>query len=417
MKLEIKVPEVGESINEVTLSKWLVADGSYVELDQPVCELESDKATFELPAEEAGTIKITAEEGTDQAIGAVLGSIDTSSKAPEKVTPAATPNEKIPVEDTATKKEENPAQTKLGTTLHISPLAAEIIKEKGLNEMDITGSGANGRITKQDVLSYIKNQHDKQPQDSNTNKIIADFSRDERSEPMSRLRRTIAARLVESKNQTAMLTTFNEVDMSKIIAIRSKYKEPFKEKYGVSLGYMSFFTRAVCLALNEFPTINARIEDKDIVYHNFTDISIAISTPRGLIVPVIRNAESLSMAEIELAVADLATRGRDNQLSLEEMTGGTFTITNGGVFGSLLSTPIINIPQSAILGMHKIQERPMAVDGQVIILPMMYLALSYDHRIVDGKESVSFLIRVKELLENPDSLLTGADPILGILGL
>ena len=439
MALEVKVPTVGESINEVTLSKWLVKDGDYVEMDQVLCELESDKATFELPAEKAGVIKIKAKEGADLEVGATIAMIDTAAKAPEggRVEKAPEINEKQAAEavnkkspsekSTPSKETSAPVETKASEQKsyaygHASPAAAKLIEENGLDTEKINGSGKDGRITKEDVESAIKNKSAKAEapalKPSSSSVIVkGNFSREERKEPMSRLRRTIAERLVSAKNDTAMLTTFNEVNMEPVMKIREKYKEKFKQKHGVGLGFMSFFTKAVCNALMEFPAVNGRIEESDIVYHDYCDISIAVSTPRGLVVPVIRNAESLSMNEIEAAVMDLATRGRDNKLALEEMTGGTFTITNGGVFGSLMSTPIINQPQSAILGMHKIEERPVAENGQVVIKPMMYLALSYDHRIIDGKESVSFLVRVKEYLEDPSSLLIGRDPVKALLDL
>lgn len=419
MSIQIKVPEVGESITEVTLSKWLVEDGSFVEVDQSICEIESDKATFEIPAESAGIVRHIAEEGADLEIGALLCEIDEKAKAPA---PKIMADAQIEAGLEKLQTAENGSGaigTKTNEHIHISPVAATIVSDQQLDISKIKGTGANGRITKQDVMAYMQSGQQAEETtglDSTAQPMKGEVAREERREPMSRLRRTIAARLVEAKNATAMLTTFNEVDMAPILDIRSNFKEKFKEAHGISLGFMSFFTRAVCIALSEFPAVNARIDEKDIVYHDYCDISIAISTPKGLVVPVIRNAESLSMAGIESAIADLATRGRNNELSLEEMTGGTFTISNGGVFGSLLSTPIINIPQSAILGMHNIQERAVVVEGQIVIRPMMYLALSYDHRIVDGKESVIFLVRVKELLENPELLISGKDPVLSLLG-
>lgn len=395
--IDIKVPTVGESINEVTLVKWLKPDGAWVERDEVLCELESEKATFELNAEQAGLLKHQAQEGATLLIGDLACSIDETAQAPEKkesapaasrapvATPAPAPKPiNVPVETNAT------------------PLAKAILEDKKVNPANIQGSGPMGKITRNDVLAALE-KPGTQP-----GKTL--FSRDQRREKMSNLRKTVSRRLVEAKNSTAMLTTFNEVDMSAIMELRAKYKDAFKEKHGVGLGFMSFFTKACCIALQEWKAVNAYIDGEEILYHDYCDISIAVSAPKGLVVPVIRNAESLSMAEIEAKVGELAAKARDNKLSIEEMTGGTFTITNGGVFGSLMSTPIINIPQSAILGMHKIQDRPMAINGQVVIRPMMYLALSYDHRIIDGRESVGFLVRVKELLENPLQLLAAQDP-------
>jgi len=408
MSLEIKVPPVGESITEVTLASWLKKDGDAVEMDEALAELESDKATFELTAEKAGILKRIAKEGDVLPIGAVVCSIedgDTAS-APAPKAEAATPKE---VAAPAPAVAEKAANYAAGTP---SPAAAKILAEKGVEPKSVSGSGVNGRITKEDALSM-----DKVSESPQTEKVMAAApapatpvktgERSERREKMSPLRKTVARRLVAVKNETAMLTTFNEVDMAPIMELRGKYKDKFKEKYGVGLGFMSFFTKAVCEALKDWPSVGARIEGEEVVYSNFTDISIAVSAPKGLVVPVIRNADGMSLADIEKAVAALAVKARDNKLSIEEMTGGTFTITNGGVFGSMLSTPIINSPQSAILGMHNIIERPVAVNGQVVIRPMMYVALSYDHRIVDGRESVSFLVRVKQLLEDPARLLLG----------
>lgn len=394
--IDIKVPPVGESINEVTLIKWLKGDGQWVERDEILCELESEKATFELNAEKAGILKQVAAEGATLHIGDLACSIDDQATRPadlpaEKAKPAAV-EEKVLPEASATKHAEVKA----------TPLAQNIIADKKVDTTHIHGSGSMGKITKHDVLSSLEKPCVKPG--------ISLFSRNEKREKMSNLRKTVSRRLVEAKNTTAMLTTFNEVDMGSIMDLRTKYKDAFKEKHGVGLGFMSFFTKAVCIALQEWKSVNAYIDAEEIIYHDYCDISIAVSAPKGLVVPVIRNAESLSMAEIEKSVATLAAKARDNKLSIEEMTGGTFTITNGGVFGSLMSTPIINIPQSAILGMHKIQDRPMAINGQVVIRPMMYLALSYDHRIIDGRESVGFLVRVKELLENPLQLLAAQDP-------
>lgn len=455
MSLDVKVPTVGESINEVTLSKWIKKDGDYVQRDEVICELESDKATFELNAEQAGVLKTNAKEGDTLKIGDSVATIDTDALAPaapaaptkssanapqaENAAPEKQPSEgdALPKEKTETGVQPNvtiatsapptpqqnaPATYATGTP---SPAAAKIMAEQNVN--GVNGSGKAGRVTKADVMNAIKQgarpvakQTQQAPaQTTSTNgsngkqQPVAQtsFWRESSREKMSSLRKTISKRLVAAKNQTAMLTTFNEVDMKPVMDIRTKYKDAFLKKHGVSLGFMSFFTKAVCNALQEWPAVNAAIDGEEIVYHDYCDISIAVSTPKGLTTPVIRNAESMTMMEIEAKVGELAKKGRDNKLTLEEMSGGTFTISNGGVFGSLMSTPILNQPQSAILGMHKIEERPIARDGQVIVRPMMYLALSYDHRIIDGRESVSFLVRVKEQLENPEQLLVGADPV------
>ncbi len=404
--IEVKVPPVGESITEVTLSRWIKKDGDAVAMDEAIAELESDKATFELTAEQAGTLKTLAKEGDVLPIGTVVCSIDGSGVAvagqstpqPAAVA-AAAPAQAVQAESKANYASGTP-----------SPAAGKILAEKGIDPASVNGNGVNGRITKEDALNAKKTES---PQVGKTESKPAAAPQpaapagSERREKMSPLRKTVAKRLVAVKNETAMLTTFNEVDMSPIMEIRSKYKDKFKEKHGVGLGFMSFFTKAVCEALKDWPAVNARIEGEEIVYSNFADISIAVSAPKGLVVPVIRNADAMSLAEIEKAVVVLAGKARENKLSLAEMTGGTFTITNGGVFGSMMSTPIINSPQSAILGMHNIVERPVAVNGQVVIRPMMYLALSYDHRIIDGRESVSFLVRVKQLLEDPARLLLG----------
>ncbi|MBD0279926.1 MAG: 2-oxoglutarate dehydrogenase complex dihydrolipoyllysine-residue succinyltransferase [Flavisolibacter sp.] len=420
--IEIKVPTVGESINEVTLVKWLKQDGAYVERDEVIAELESEKATFELNAEQAGVLKMVGKEGDTLKIGDVVAQIDETAAKPSGPAPAATgPTDGQPA---AAKKEEpkkeapkqqaQPAPqvqpvTAIPNDVKATPVASAMIADKKVDPKTIQPSGYKGKILKEDVLEALANPGRKPG--------LQLFNRDEKREKMSNLRKTVSRRLVEAKNTTAMLTTFNEVDMSKVMAIRTANKEKFKEAHGVNLGFMSFFTKAICFALQEWPAVNAYIDGDSIVYHNYCDISIAVSAPKGLVVPVIRNAESLSMAEIEKKVVELATRARDNKLSMEEMQGGTFTITNGGVFGSLMSTPIINIPQSAILGMHKIEERPVVVDGQIVIRPMMYVAVSYDHRIIDGRESVSFLVRVKELLEHPEQLLFGKDPVKTLLEL
>jgi 2-oxoglutarate dehydrogenase E2 component (dihydrolipoamide succinyltransferase) len=410
--IDIKVPTVGESISEVTLVKWLKNDGDYVERDEVIAELESEKATFEVNAEKAGVLKTVGKEGDTLNIGDTLAQIDESAAKPEaaaKPEPQAVKAE-APKKEAAKQEQPPSAATVIPPAdVKATPIASAIIADKKVDPKTIQPSGYNGKILKDDVLTALENPGRRPGTQA--------FSRDEKREKMSNLRKTVSRRLVEAKNTTAMLTTFNEVDMSKIMAIRTANKDKFKEKHGVNLGFMSFFTKAVCFALQEWPAVNAYIDGDSIVYHNYCDISIAVSAPKGLVVPVIRNAESLSMADIEKKVVELATKAKDNKLAMEEMQGGTFTITNGGVFGSLMSTPIINIPQSAILGMHKIQERPVVVGGQMVIRPMMYLAVSYDHRIIDGRESVSFLVRVKELLENPELLLFGKDPLKALLEL
>lgn len=418
MAIDIKVPTVGESISEVTLLKWVRKDGEYVERDEVIAELESEKATFEVNAEQAGVLKHAAvNEGDTIKIGDVLASIDDKAPKPEKaaapsngtaVKEAKAVSAAVPAAKAAPATETAKASGMADTNVKATPVASAIIADKRVDASKVTPSGFGGKILKDDVLAALS-QPGRTPG--------ASFSREDKKEKMSNLRKTISRRLVEAKNTTAMLTTFNEVDMTNIMATRAKYKDKFKEIHGVNLGFMSFFTKACCYALQEWPSVNAYIDGENLIFHEYCDISIAVSAPKGLVVPVIRNAESLSMAEIEKKVVELATKARDNKLSIEEMTGGTFTITNGGVFGSLMSTPIINIPQSAILGMHKIQERPVAINGQVVIRPMMYVALSYDHRIIDGRESVSFLVRVKELLENPELLLFGKDPVKTLLEL
>ncbi|MEY4884948.1 MAG: 2-oxoglutarate dehydrogenase complex dihydrolipoyllysine-residue succinyltransferase [Bacteroidota bacterium] len=407
--IDIRIPTVGESISEVTLVKWLRKEGDWVERDEVVAELESEKATFEINAEQAGILHPLAAEGDTLRIGDIACRIDDTAARPEgaaqaaPATPAAAP---APAAVQAAPAAQAPIAA---NDVKASPVAAAIMADKKVDPAKVNPSGTGGRILKQDVLDALSNPGRKPG--------IELFTRNERREKMSNLRKTISRRLVEAKNGTAMLTTFNEVDMSRIMDLRSKYKDGFKEKHGVGLGFMSFFTKACTFALQEWPAVNAYIDGEEIIQHDYCDVSIAVSAPKGLVVPVIRNAESLSMAEIERKVVELAKKARDNKLTLEEMQGGTFTITNGGVFGSLLSTPIINIPQSAILGMHKIQDRPVVVNGQIVVRPMMYLALSYDHRIIDGRESVGFLVRVKELLENPELLLMGRDPVKSLLEL
>jgi len=412
--IDIKVPTVGESISEVTLLKWNKKDGEYVERDEVIAELESEKATFEVNAEKAGIIKLgNIQEGDTIKIGDLLASIDEAAAKPEKSQESKPAAEKVAEKQPATSNQP-PASTAPVTSvpndIKASPVASAIIADKKVDPKTVTPTGTAGKILKDDVLAALANPGKKAFAGTELN------SRNVRTEKMSNLRKTISRRLVEAKNTTAMLTTFNEVDMSSIMEIRTKYKDKFKEIHGVNLGFMSFFAKACAVALAEWPSVNAYIDGDQLVYHDYADISIAVSTPRGLTVPVMRNVESMSMADVEKTVGILAGKARDSKLTAEDLTGGTFTITNGGVFGSLMSTPIINIPQSAILGMHKIQDRPMAINGQVVIKPMMYLALSYDHRIIDGRESVSFLVRVKELLENPAQLLIGKDPVKTLLG-
>lgn len=393
MILEMKVPSPGESISEVEIAEWLVSDGDYVEKDQAIAEVDSDKATLELPAEESGVITLKAEEGDAVAVGAVVCHIDTTAPKPEGQDSKAAPAkaEVTPQSTPATTQQTSYAT---GTA---SPAARKIIAEKGLETTVISGTGRDGRITKEDAVKAVPSMG------------TPTGERPTARKKMSLLRRKVAERLVAAKNETAMLTTFNEVDMSPIFAIRTQYKEDFKEKHGVGLGFMSFFTKAVVRALQEFPDVNSMIDGNEQILYNYCDISVAVSGPKGLMVPVVRNAESMNFREIEAEIKRLAIRARDGQITVDEMTGGTFTISNGGVFGSMLSTPIINPPQSGILGMHNILERPVAVNGKVEIRPMMYVALSYDHRIVDGRESVGFLVAVKEALEDPITLLMDVD--------
>ena len=419
--LEMKVPSPGESISEVEIAQWLVSDGDYVEKDQAIAEVDSDKATLELPAEASGTITLKAAEGDVVKVGQVVCLIDTDAARP-----AGSPVPKVEVKAEETKSAIAPdAETKTvvpnpdpikkevsyasGTP---SPAAAKIMSENGISSKKVVGSGKDGRITKQDVV----------------NAMSAGFStestqgwggtRDQNREKMSMLRRKIAERLVSVKNETAMLTTFNEVDMKPIMDIRAKYKDKFSKLHEVNLGFMSFFTKAVTEALKLYPAVNAQIDGNEMIFHDYADVGIAVSSPKGLMVPVVRNAEQMSLAEIEREIKRLAVKARDGKITPDDMTGGTFTITNGGVFGSMLSTPIINPPQSAILGMHNVVERPVAINGKVEIRPIMYVALSYDHRVIDGKESVGFLVKVKEMLENPERMIFGAkDPMEILLGL
>ena len=401
--IEIKVPAIGESISEVTLLKWTKKDGDYVERDEVIAEFESEKATFEVNAEQAGVLTTLGKEGDTLLIGDVLAKIDETAPRPAASTVPAAPAPVAP-------KSEAPVAA-IPNDVKATPVASAIIADKKVDPTAITATGTGGKILKQDVLEALSHPGKKAFAGNELN------TRNVRQEKMSALRKTISRRLVESKNTTAMLTTFNEVDMTRVMDVRKQYKDKFKESHGVNLGFMSFFAKACSTALGEWPSVNAYIDGDQIIYHDYADISIAVSTPRGLTVPVMRNVESMSMADVEKTVVILAGKARDSKLTADDLQGGTFTITNGGVFGSLMSTPIINIPQSAILGMHKIQDRPMAINGQVVIRPMMYLALSYDHRIIDGRESVGFLVRVKELLENPELLLMGKDPVKTLLEL
>ena len=412
----MKVPSPGESISEVEIGEWLVTDGDYVEKDQVIAEIESDKATLELPAEESGTITLKVEEGDVVAVGGIVCLIDTSAKKPEKTNAESGPikkKEENKVVASETKEVTVPsADNKSYAAGHPSVSAKKIMDEKGISNGQVNGSGKGGRVTKMDVINAMSS--------GVSDESVKGWggSRNANRQKMSMLRKKLAQRLVSVKNETAMLTTFNEVDMKPIMDIRKKYKDKFKETHGVGIGFMGFFTKAVCEALNLFPQVNGMIDGEELVLHDYADVGIAVSSPKGLMVPVIRNAETMSLAEIEAEIKRLAIKARDGKITLEEMTGGTFTITNGGVFGSMLSTPIINPPQSAILGMHNIVERPVVVDGEVKIRPIMYVALSYDHRIIDGKESVGFLYKVKEMLEQPERMIFGGkEPVDILLGL
>lgn len=412
--IEMKVPSPGESITEVVIARWLKKDGDFVEKDEEIAEIDSDKATLTINAEDAGVVKLLAAEGDTVKVGQVICSVDNSVKGEikkEKAVAAPVKKEEVKQEG---KKEVVKETVKAdgyaaGTP---SPAAKKILEENKIPASKLNGSGKDGRITKGDALTALAGGFDA------SSTAGWGGSRDSERQKMTALRKKLAQRLVSVKNETAMLTTFNEVDMSAIYAMRVKYKDKFKEVYGTNLGFMSFFTKAVTEALNLFPAVNAMIDGEEIVYHKYADIGIAVSAPKGLVVPVVRNAEKMSLAEIETAIKNLAVKARDNKITLEDMNGGTFTITNGGVFGSMMSTPIINPPQSAILGMHNVVERPVALNGQVVIRPMMYVALSYDHRIIDGRESVGFLVKVKEMLENPAKMLFGGkDPNEVVLGL
>ena len=412
---EGKVPSPGESISEVDIASWTVSEGDYVNVDDVIAEIDSDKATLELTATASGIITLKAEEGDTVSVGDVVAEIDTSAAPPAGAKPSAAPSKK---EDTPiAAKQEKPAEVLKETISshakgHPSPSARKLMDENKLSSNQVNGTGKGGRITRQDVVTAMT---------AGVSSEAAQGwggSREQRREKMSSLRRKVAERLVSVKNETAMLTTFNEIDMSEVMSLRSRMKDRFREQHDVNLGFMSFFTKAVTEALNLFPAVNAMIDGNEIVFHDYADIGIAVSSPKGLMVPVVRNAEQMSLAEIESDIKRLAIKARDGKISIDEMTGGTFTITNGGVFGSMMSTPIINPPQSAILGMHNIVDRPVAVNGQVVIRPMMYVALSYDHRIIDGKESVSFLVKVKEMIENPSKIIFGGkDPEEVLLGL
>jgi 2-oxoglutarate dehydrogenase E2 component (dihydrolipoamide succinyltransferase) len=404
MAFEVKVPSPGESISEVEIAQWLVSEGDYVEKEQIICEIDSDKATLELAAEESGSISLVAEDGQVVAVGEIICTIDTSAKAP--VGQPAKKEEKAPVAEKTETAAPNPMPVASASSTsyaagHPSVAAKKMLDENNVSPAQVNGSGKDGRITKQDVLAALAGGIP-------ANNIQGwGGTRETKREKMSMLRRKVAERLVSVKNETAMLTTFNEIDMKPVMDLRKKYKEAFREHHNVNLGFMSFFTKAITEALNHFPAVNAQIDGNEVIYHDYADIGIAVSAPKGLMVPVVRNAEQMGLAQIEAEIKRLALKARDGKLSMDDMQGGTFTITNGGVFGSMMSTPIINPPQVAILGMHNIIERPVAINGKVEIRPMMYVALSYDHRIIDGKESVGFLVKIKEMIENPNRLIFG----------
>jgi 2-oxoglutarate dehydrogenase E2 component (dihydrolipoamide succinyltransferase) len=418
MAIELKIPSVGESVTQVTIAAWLKQDGDYVEMDEAVAELESDKATVELNAEKSGVLKILIEEGEDVEIGVTVATIDTDAAAPEGALAKAespepeAPKAETPAPNPSTTAQDDKAAKATNTNYATgtpSPAASKILAEKGINTSAVNGTGKDGRITKYDAMMAEAGAMDYS--------TPTEPSRNQEREKMSNLRKTIARRLVSAKNETAMLTTFNEVNMQPIFDTRNKYKEKFREIHGVNLGFMSFFTRACALALQQYPKVNAFLDGEEMVMNDFVDVSIAVSSPKGLMVPVMRNVENMTMWEIEAEVKRLALKARDAKLTIPEMTGGTFTITNGGVFGSMLSTPIINPPQSAILGMHNIVERAVVENGNIVARPIMYVALSYDHRIIDGKESVGFLVTVKNYLENPETMLMGKDPMEILMGL
>ncbi len=406
MIIEIKVPSPGESITQVLLSKWLVKDGDFVEKDDEIAEIDSDKATLSLSAEADGVIKLIAAEGDTVDVGSVACTIDSSAA---NTSPKAAEAPKKEVKETKeVKAVETPKAAAVDSAVHISPLARKVMEEKNISEKELVDKFKSKRISRNEVIALTKEEPI----------TMEAFSRQAEKKKMTPLRLKLSERLVSVKNETAMLTTFNEVNMSKVMELKKKYNDAFKQKHGVSVGFMSFFTKAVTEALMLYPSVNSMISGEELITYKYADVGIAVSAPKGLVVPVIRNAESMTLAEIELKIKELATKARDNKITLDEMTGGTFTITNGGVFGSMMSTPILNPPQSAILGMHNIIERPIALNGQVVIQPMMYLALSYDHRVIDGRESVSFLVKVKELIENPyQMLLHGIDPVKTLLGI
>jgi 2-oxoglutarate dehydrogenase E2 component (dihydrolipoamide succinyltransferase) len=412
--IEHKVPSPGESITEVVIARWIKSDGEYVEKDDELCEIDSDKATLTINAEESGALKILAQEGDTVKVGQVVCSVDTSVKGEAKAKTDTPKKQEVKQEEKKSEPIPNPLPAKEEKSYasgHPSPSAKKLMDEKGISSVQITGTGKDGRITKTDVQKALATGF-------TYNEPVFGGTREQERKKMTTLRKKIAERLVSVKNETAMLTTFNEVDMKPVMDLRKKYKDKFQEKFGIGLGFMSFFTKACTIALQHYPAVNAYIDGDEMVFNNFCDVGIAVSTPKGLMVPVLRNAETMSLADIEHKIKELAIKARDGKITIDEMTGGTFTITNGGVFGSMLSTPIINPPQSAILGMHNIVERPVAVEGKVEIRPVMYVALSYDHRIIDGKESVSFLVKVKEMIENPAKMLfNGKDPQEVVLGL
>lgn len=415
MIFEIKAPTPGESITEVQIANWLVKNGDYVAKDAEIAEIDSDKATLTVNAEAAGTVTILVEAGETVSIGTVIAQIDSDAAAPEQVAPAVAETKVEPAKPLDLEIKQITAPAPDNSDVKITPLARKIMEEKQLTGRDVLEQLGHTRITRQDVLNASSGKTSQTPQ---AQPAFVENSRETERKKLSTLRIKLAQRLVSVKNETAMLTTFNEVNMSQIMSLKKQYNDKFKEQYGVGIGFMSFFTKAITIALAKFPQVNAMIDGDELIFHKYADVGIAVSAPKGLVVPVIRNAESLSLAEIELRIKELAGRARENKITLEEMTGGTFTITNGGVFGSMMSTPILNPPQSAILGMHNIIERPIAVNGQVVIAPMMYVALSYDHRVIDGRESVSFLVMVKELLENPSRMLfEGNEPVKVLLGL
>ncbi|RLD58286.1 MAG: dihydrolipoyllysine-residue succinyltransferase [Bacteroidetes bacterium] len=409
MIIEIKVPSPGESITEVQLASWLVEDGEQVDKDQEIAEIDSDKATLTISAEDSGKISLKAEEGDNLGIGAVIATIDTEAKGKKKEKPASAEASADKVKAEVPVKESPKKEVVEESNVHLSPLAKKLLQESGSTEKEFEDFFRKYRAGKKDVEFFVSERTNQAPSTATVPSSNWGGTRDADRQKLTRLRMKLSERLVSVKNETAMLTTFNEVNMTPIMEIRKKYKDSFKEKFGVGLGFMSFFTKAVTIGLQHFPKVNAQISGNEMVMHNYADVGIAVSAPKGLMVPVLRNAEQMSLADIEGRIRELAIKARDGKLSLDEMKGGTFTITNGGVFGSMLSTPIINPPQSAILGMHNIVERPIAVNGKVEIHPIMYLALSYDHRIIDGSEAVGFLVKVKEVLEDPTKMLLGGE--------